>query len=50
MEIKIYCYECGDESEVIEESTSIGDLIISVGPCSCKDERNKIIAKFVDEH
>jgi hypothetical protein len=49
MEIKIYCYECGDELEIVEEHTSRGDLIISIGPCSCTDKRNKIIAKLVDE-
>jgi hypothetical protein len=46
MEIKVYCYECGDELEIIEEYTSRGDVVISVGPCSCKDERDKIVAKF----
>ena len=50
MEIKIYCYECGDELEIIEECTSIGDVIISVSPCKSCFETSENNKKLMDEY
>jgi hypothetical protein len=38
MEIKVYCYECGDELEIIEEYTERGTILIYVSACLCGGE------------